>query len=504
MASIGVVNAETPKTQNPNNTTARPKKYYFGVFFDGTSNNMIQRKAAEQFRDEQKKLKNSNWEMEINTNLNKYGANSLKDTPQNEDNDYSNVAILHSVYQGLSPNQLQEEQNTFDVFRYNIYVEGPGKSAINKDTNTQDVRYVRGSSMGKGDTGVASLVSKAVRMVKTRLSGIDLSTAEVHFHVIGFSRGAAGARLFSHLVVRKNGDTLDCESEFDAGKFLHFLDDINVKSKTVDFLGIFDTVSSIGMSYENNVTDYGLYSPNESNVLHTFHLCALDEFRDHFAITDIGQAASKGTNAEIFIPGCHSDVGGGYITGQDAFILNYNSKLFISSPQNTNGEKMTLDNKGSVLSVLGWYDKSNNENELILSDKTTTAICRRNVNAGYSNIPLKMMSERAIIETGHSVFAMNAIGQTRFCIPLGIKELGKRMVEYAKTATGRKFYFPSNTYLYKSLRNKYLHFSSTDRYTEKITDLAMYPCRHKGVICRILYTGNKGSKTEKHLCDYNL
>lgn len=124
MASIGVVNAGNLNKQEPSESSNRAKKFFFGVFFDGTSNNMIQRKAAEQFRDDQKKQKNSDWEMEINPNLNKYGANSLKDTPLNEDNDYSNVAILHSVYQGLSPQQLLEEQKTFDVFRYNIYVEG--------------------------------------------------------------------------------------------------------------------------------------------------------------------------------------------------------------------------------------------------------------------------------------------------------------------------------------------------------------------------------------------
>ncbi len=48
MATIGVVNADIPKTHSSMNTIKRPKKIYFGVFFDGTSNNMIQKKEGHQ------------------------------------------------------------------------------------------------------------------------------------------------------------------------------------------------------------------------------------------------------------------------------------------------------------------------------------------------------------------------------------------------------------------------------------------------------------------------
>ena len=42
MASIGVVNADTPKTQDPMNTTDRPKKYYFGVFPEGSTDTLVE------------------------------------------------------------------------------------------------------------------------------------------------------------------------------------------------------------------------------------------------------------------------------------------------------------------------------------------------------------------------------------------------------------------------------------------------------------------------------
>ena len=63
MASIGVVNADTPKTQDSMNTTNRPKKYYFGVFFDGTSNNMIQKEEAK--KSKKNSFNSDDWEFEL-------------------------------------------------------------------------------------------------------------------------------------------------------------------------------------------------------------------------------------------------------------------------------------------------------------------------------------------------------------------------------------------------------------------------------------------------------
>lgn len=529
MASLGEVGGQTVDKMGLSETKNRPKKFYFGVFFDGTGNNMIQRGVAEAFRNSQVQKSarpagsaavgagtveiittpdnKSDWDLELNTNLNKYGANSLKDTTMNENGDYSNVAILHSVYQGISPEKLKEEEVKYDVYRYNIYVEGPGTTATN-ETNVQ------GSVFGTGSTGVASLVCKAVKMVRSRIKAFDLSQAEIHFHVFGFSRGAAAARLFSYLVGRSASEKLPCEKEFRAGEFLHFLDDFPLKNekKTVDFLGIYDTVSSIGSlsidSYRNNVTDYGLYSPNESQVKHTFHLCALDEFRDHFAVTDIGSAADMNGNAEIFIPGCHTDVGGGYITGWNKFQLSYPTLMYIGNPQNTNGVTIVLDITGNALSVLGWFDRTNSDNSL--DGKMTSKIeCRRLVYGGYSNIPLKMMSERAIKDCQSNVFAMNAVSQKRFNIPDSIQELGESMVSFATSVSGRKFYFPNGTYLYKKLRNNYIHFSATDELLNtdeyKQTKIAMGPSRNKkNELSRIVYTGNKGNNRPHYLCDYNL
>lgn len=528
MASVGVVDAASTNKKTPSETNNRPKKFYFGVFFDGTGNNMIQKEAAIQFRDSQRKAatqykgaktgagstvslqqENKDWESEINHSLNRYGANDLKTDTLKDDGDYSNVAILHSVYQGLSPCDRQREAENNDIYIYNIYVEGAGTGAINRDSFAQDAFNTRGSGFGQGATGVTALVGKAVKMVKVRLKGFDVTNAEVHFHISGFSRGATCARLFSHLIVRKNGDPLPCENEFseyfEKDRFLHFLDNLPLKSKTVDFLGIFDTVSSIGLNYDNNVTDYGLFSPNEDGVKHTFHLCAMDEFRENFAITDIGNAVNKGNNAEIYIPGCHSDVGGGYITGTDTFFLSYPSQMFISDPQNSGGRRMMLEGHGDVLQWLGWFDGNNDTNRLVNHNKLKKIECTRIVNGGYNTIPLRMMGTRAKKDLGTDVFAMDAIGRARYSFPKRLQQCGAEMVSFAEKARGRHFYFPGNTYLYKSLRNRFLHFSATDQILSKHTRIVHNPNKAaNNTICRILYTGDNGNKTKRLLCDYNL
>ena len=188
MASIGVVNADTPKTQDPMNTTDRPKKYYFGVFFDGTSNNMIQKKDAKKFK---KNSSNSDdWESELISTEDesfKNGANQ----PYVENGKYSNVALLHSIYKGMSKETLEREKKDADVFIYNIYVEGAGTEAIYSAAWYEKTYNWKGSVSGKGDSGVAKLVAKAVNLIRTRLKGLsknDIPNTEVHFDVFGFSR----------------------------------------------------------------------------------------------------------------------------------------------------------------------------------------------------------------------------------------------------------------------------------------------------------------------------
>ena len=57
MATIGEVGAYGPDIFEANNTSRLPLKLVFGVFFDGTSNNMIQSEVAKRIKNNNKKWK---------------------------------------------------------------------------------------------------------------------------------------------------------------------------------------------------------------------------------------------------------------------------------------------------------------------------------------------------------------------------------------------------------------------------------------------------------------
>lgn len=420
MATISIIGGKEPVTEELQKSQNVKYEIYFGVFFDGTSNNMIQGKTARRIRrnhaksgkkglkkiisygwagDNRHKYENEvligkepeNKENELENIEKAIGGGSFKDGYEGiinqefsnnvlnklnkimvTDGGFSNIAILFSKYKGK---KIEDSDNVKTIV-YKIYVEGSGANDI-KEWNTG--LGAKGLGFGVSKTGVVALVSKAVSAVHSRLkvfSNVNIDV-RLHFDVFGFSRGAACARLFSYLVKRDKSDTLEkrevefskyyCKDLYEDNR-LPFLDDytydtsneIKGKTKEVSFLGIFDTVVSIGMLrrkkgtsqldndsnnfldknnvinplragfsldrdfdenlHDLNVKEYGMYSPQLG--VPTFHICAMDEFRENFALTDVGENVPK-NSLELFLPGCHSDIGGGYIcNNEEKIVLN--------------------------------------------------------------------------------------------------------------------------------------------------------------------------------------
>ena len=480
---------------------------------------MVDQKTAKKYRASSNKREE--WEKDVRSSDGdsfNNGANQLKKQDDGINTaKYSNVAILHSLYQALSVEALKNERNSAEVKVFNIYVEGAGTDAIYDGGIISKVYNWRGSVSGKGHSGVSQLVCKAVAMVKTRLGCYkgEESNTELHFDVFGFSRGATCARLFSYLAVRGKNEILPCEEEFkdsmasDSFKSgaLQFLDKSLYKSVTVDFLGLFDTVSSIGAisekTYKNNVTDYGLFSPTLDGVKSTFQLCAMDEFRSHFALTDIGKVI-KGQNAEVFIPGCHSDVGGGYVDNDDcSFRIEIGKQVGIhyygkpdyerySYPIDTiNSEdgktmKMGLD----CFMKLGWIqDKSQYGEQFGVDSTSLEASIKRTVKCGYSNIPLTMMKKRTVLKTSRDAF--REIPQD-YSINELFSEWRDELLGYV-SKSGRDWYYPGGSFSsdsYCRLRN-YLHFSSKN-------SIGFTPSYKNGSICRYLYHGDENDSDQNY------
>lgn len=135
---------------------------------------------------------------------------------------------------------------------------------------------------------------------KPKVLGIRLS-------VFGFSRGAAEARTFSNWFV-------DMCRAASGG--------MSIAGLTVDFdfLGIFDTVASVGLANSTLVADghmewadaeKSLRIPDE--VTRCVHLVSAHELRRSFPLDSIRVGRSMSNrHLEVVYPGVHSDVGGGY------------------------------------------------------------------------------------------------------------------------------------------------------------------------------------------------
>lgn len=167
---------------------------------------------------------------------------------------------------------------------------------------------------------VAGISSPAVvrRMVlntwqdklRAALDGRRPQVAQINLSVFGFSRGAAQARAFVNWLFEV------CEQRDGGWAFAG----IPIRC---GFLGIFDTVASVGLA---NLDDTGTLAGHQSwadnslqihpAVEHCQHFVAGHEVRACFPLDSVRVGRSYPANAtEVMYPGAHSDVGGGYAPG---------------------------------------------------------------------------------------------------------------------------------------------------------------------------------------------
>lgn len=135
----------------------------------------------------------------------------------------------------------------------------------------------------------------------------------IHLSAFGFSRGATKARAFcnwlQHLC-RLDAQLLGRSDDMTLGGF-------PVK---FDFLGVFDTVASVGLASSTLLWDgHAEWADAEVSLrvppgMPCVHLVAGHEIRRSFPLDSIQVGGSMPANSEeIMFPGVHSDVGGGYL-----------------------------------------------------------------------------------------------------------------------------------------------------------------------------------------------
>ncbi len=419
-----------------------------GVFYDGTLNNRTNVNA----RIEHEKGPNGN---PVMADLYIKGQGSYQ-------NEHSNVSRSEPAYKEFQRGKL---------IQFRLYIEGIGTEDGKKDSKV-------GAGLGTGGTGVPAKVKKACKKVvdKIKQKGVKFIDT-LTIDTFGFSRGAAASRHFIYELYKRKGQVkavyggnphapptiIKYDTDYGAlGEYLQAAG-IEIRSLVVRFTGLYDTVASYGVVHSNDTRDLGLDAVRYS--VHVLQLAADDEHRANFRLTNIN---SKGS-LERFLPGVHSDIGGGYVDGSDEEIkLNY---TITSLPALEKDRKFLIDQ--------GWYLPG----EITLDKFWGTLYGRRSgLSYKYSFIPLHIMTEYAISKLVE--FSMGKIKGSYSISDAILVQTKARLDKYVLGNAGKmSLSNPADKVMLKTLRNRYFHFSANYR------GIGMNPNIENGVRKRVIQNG---------------
>lgn len=249
-----------------------------GLFFDGTWNNAYN---VSDFRD---------------------GEASFDDASYS--GSYTNVRRLWDLHFDRAQN-VPNACGDADLAYEKRYLEGIGSI-------TEDGDDTYGGVTAGGPAGMAVQVERAAIALREAVNqyGLFEDMREITVNCFGFSRGAAAARVFCNMLA-----------------------DASIPNLKIGFLGIFDTVGSVGIPGNNIQREtpdeianiychtlglldpYCIFRPEGqvydlnitgSTAETVFHIVAGDEFRYFYP----SSSALPSHATEVWMAGCHGDIGG--------------------------------------------------------------------------------------------------------------------------------------------------------------------------------------------------
>lgn len=204
--------------------------------------------------------------------------------------EYTNVVLLHDAV---------NMSKTPDVIQYRKYIEGVG---------TRKEESLKGGAWG---IGLDERVEEAYAFIYEAYNNAIEDGDEPHIFLFGFSRGAYAARWLASLIVHAGVP----KNEKDVRRFFELHRSEKWKkleeSKTsgsafsnviIDYVGVWDTVeASVNKSFDIEIAPVSIRSVR--------HALAMDEWRFKFLPTRFNKRDGV---EEVWFPGCHTDIGGGY------------------------------------------------------------------------------------------------------------------------------------------------------------------------------------------------
>jgi hypothetical protein len=163
-----------------------------------------------------------------------------------------------------------------------------------------------GLGFGKGgNTRIDFAIGEFARLIELEMGFNALPHIQyIGLSVFGFSRGATAARAFVRRLIEQR-----CERT-DKGLVWRSKDGSKIPLQ-ITFMGLFDTVASVGGPGRNMSWGAELAIPPE--VQRCVHFVSAHEVRQAFPLDSVRVDQSYPSNCEeVVYPGVHSDVGGGY------------------------------------------------------------------------------------------------------------------------------------------------------------------------------------------------
>ncbi|WP_313376087.1 DUF2235 domain-containing protein [Chishuiella sp.] len=490
-----VEDQENESSKNPEDKV----NFTFGVFLDGTLNNMYNAELR-QFIEEKRQEKlnpfyNSNRKKVAKTGLaltygeaevvyKKLSKEKVYKNPEegeaSYENDLSNPARLFKSYKNSRTNKI-----------FKVYTEGIGSHTApveqGADLRAEDYKKddtIQGPAFGMGNAGIKDKVRKSiddiVKYISKNLQD-DEYLGTITFDVFGFSRGAAAACHFVHVVKHssylpktmdsklgryvedafgheigiKYGKQLMPEYGY-LGMLLQEMDLLNIHTKVnVRFVGIYDTVPHHGLFQDNDIEDLGLKNVNKANYV--VHMVADDEHRMNFSLVKISSVNKTSPDSgikgglEISYPGVHSDVGGSYVEGWG------NNPTRIDD--NLGGEQISLEPLRRELIHQGWFKK---EQIFIKGNKLEGK--RPHLSNQYSYIPLHIMGEIIIKKSSDFDFTNLLIDYAFYENSEVNKIVGNvRFMEKVKTILRKQTFEGGAPLKFKEYEVYELPFTGTDK-----------------------------------------
>lgn len=293
------------------------KEIHVGIFFDGTNNNM--------YRDR---------EMQGHSNI-----ASLHDAHK-EDRSTHFRYYIPGV--GTKFEQIGEltESNSGKAFAsggearihwamllvYNAVCRAATKSDLMQEAEMTRLVTSYGGGLKTawqlGDDKARVIFGDVQQRLLKALEGHRPTILRLNLSVFGFSRGAAQARTFCNWLQKMTGGV------------------VGTAVLELRFLGIFDTVASVGLADSSPVgsgfMDWADGTMGICGVRRGLHYVAVHEIRRSFPLsTARGRDGSSVAGlSEYVYPGAHSDLGGGYSPGDQGKALGSRSRLLSQIPLN--------------------------------------------------------------------------------------------------------------------------------------------------------------------------